>query len=1248
MKRIGATTLEYGALAYFFLLLTGALASGCVQDADGDGLADDIDAFPNDASQWSDLDGDGVGDSKDAFPDDESESVDLDGDLAGANSDCDDDDASRSPTLDEVPYDGIDNDCDDTTPDDDQDGDGYRAMVDCDDEDASRYQLLSLYSDADQDGESAAMAAVETCAGAAIPDGWTLTPGDDCDDHNDRVWQVLTGFPDTDGDSFSADPTPEDETDDEVCSGDELPYPYADSGTDCDDADASSYAQYVDLYLDADGDDVADSATPLDLCGDGDPSDDGYLLLDQAPSLLDCDATDSSVFTEYAAFEDLDNDGYTVGTSQVVCAGLAFPEEAWETDKSAEKDCDDGDEDVYQRLELYPDADRDGQSAATAAIDMCIGAEVPNGWTLTAGDDCDDDDDTVWQYLSGFPDQDGDGFGADATPDDEKDDVVCSGLTLPDGYSDDSLDCDDDDSGAYQELSGYVDADEDEVSGTTTTAVLCAGDDLPANYSDTKPSVVDCNDSDASVYPGAADVPYDEVDKDCSATTDADSVEFDADGDGYSAVGAPNGYEGSLGTGDCLDSDADTHPGATDDAGDAFDEDCSGDAYDPHAGQCMPSQAQAMLDDVWAHLEEELTVNLDGISGGSGSHLSNAQLYTNNLLHAADFCDDVVWLDALSEYVLTAYAYLDVASDNGATTWVDGNGNELLQADMSQWLFLNATLVRAIAEIPEDERTSDMQAMLDEAPVLSDAYRRWILDEPKFDVGGWGCNGGINLPSPDGLTLSAQVKTTDTKGQVVLRQSTGYQLHISGGKLAGNLVTDEPNIEAGKAYSIYSLTGATTVSDGEWHHLALVFDGSGGEMGLYVDGVLDGTVETAGDLLQIYTGWVDVGGYLTNPVNFLEATIADVRIYGRALQDNELAEVMVCDDVLSCTSDGLLAYWPLTSDGHDEMGGFPLVAGAATPSSEDVGMVFDGLTDHLRTHDYNDKQTHQWTLRGMANHGLADSPDDPAYCHGLREEDLAFLGGVSELLATRAILDESLGLSAHDAARLLDYLEEGADLVDSRLERYSLTDWGGESVDGLVLDKGYWDTHALREYSGYEGEDFPESADLAVAPSAGFTLVAGGRLVHAFGALHANRWVTGLNFPNDEVMEGLANQFAYASFNGDFDEPLFNNYMSGANGWYGWGNPGAGDGFQPHDLSVGAVTGGYGLWADVNPDIADIRASLYTLITSTDPDVEAFRDDHYGTYWDNSVRMGGMNVDPESSYELLTFLPTFATNEWGP
>jgi hypothetical protein len=73
----------------------------------------------------------------------------------------------------------------------------------------------------------------------------------------------------------------------------------------------------------------------------------------------------------------------------------------------------------------------------------------------------------------------------------------------------------------------------------------------------------DCNDDDASVYPGAAEVPYDGIDQDCSG-----SDLTDVDGDGYAAAG--------FGGKDCNDADALLNPGAAEVCGDGIDNNCDG------------------------------------------------------------------------------------------------------------------------------------------------------------------------------------------------------------------------------------------------------------------------------------------------------------------------------------------------------------------------------------------------------------------------------------------------------------------------------------------------------------------------------------------------------------------------------------------------------------------------------------------------------------------------------------------------
>lgn len=72
----------------------------------------------------------------------------------------------------------------------------------------------------------------------------------------------------------------------------------------------------------------------------------------------------------------------------------------------------------------------------------------------------------------------------------------------------------------------------------------------------------DCNDDEITIFDGAAEVPYDGIDQDCSG---ADLN--DLDNDGY-----PGGASGT----DCNDSNNAVHPGATEICGNLLDDNCSG------------------------------------------------------------------------------------------------------------------------------------------------------------------------------------------------------------------------------------------------------------------------------------------------------------------------------------------------------------------------------------------------------------------------------------------------------------------------------------------------------------------------------------------------------------------------------------------------------------------------------------------------------------------------------------------------
>ncbi len=109
----------------FISLLSACGSSSINSDIDGDGITNELDAFPRDALESVDSDGDGLGNNSDAFPDDKNETLDSDGDGVGDNADVFPND--KDETLDSD-GDGVGNNSD-AFPDDenetlDSDGDG--------------------------------------------------------------------------------------------------------------------------------------------------------------------------------------------------------------------------------------------------------------------------------------------------------------------------------------------------------------------------------------------------------------------------------------------------------------------------------------------------------------------------------------------------------------------------------------------------------------------------------------------------------------------------------------------------------------------------------------------------------------------------------------------------------------------------------------------------------------------------------------------------------------------------------------------------------------------------------------------------------------------------------------------------------------------------------------------------------------------------------------------------------------------
>jgi poly(3-hydroxybutyrate) depolymerase len=162
--------------------------SGYFPDSDGDGVRDNLDAFPNNPLENSDSDGDGVGDNSDVFPNDPSESEDTDGDGVGDNSDVFPNDPSESEDKD---GDGVGDNSDvfpnDPSESEDKDGDGVGDNSDVFPNDPSESE------DTDRDGVG------------DNSDQFPLNPSEISDADSDGVGDNSDVFPNDPSESEDAD-----------------------------------------------------------------------------------------------------------------------------------------------------------------------------------------------------------------------------------------------------------------------------------------------------------------------------------------------------------------------------------------------------------------------------------------------------------------------------------------------------------------------------------------------------------------------------------------------------------------------------------------------------------------------------------------------------------------------------------------------------------------------------------------------------------------------------------------------------------------------------------------------------------------------------------------------------------------------------------------------------------------------------------------------------------------------------------
>ena len=541
------------------------------------GTDDDCDGSTDEGiatnTYYRDSDGDGYGTSTTQI------SCSQPSGYASSNGDCNDGNNSIFPGATEV-CNGSDDDCDGSTDEGllnsywpDNDGDGYgagNAIQQC----SAPNGHVSNNTDCNDTNSSIRPGATEVCNDI----------DDDCDGSTDEGLATTSYFEDGDGDGYGnpsvtalscgavggyvTDDTDCDDNNDtiyptrpEICDG---------IDQDCD----SNIDEGVEstFYADSDSDNYGDPGSTVSACtapagyiGDNTDCNDSNASVNPARTEVcngiddDCNGTTDQGASDASTWY-LDNDGDSYGNASATASACNQPA----GHVSDNTDCDDTD-----------------PGRSPAAAEVCNDIDDDCDGTVDAGAT----DATAW-----YADTDSDGFG-DAS-------IGQTACDSPVGYVTDDTDCDDSAASTFPGAGEQCNNIDDDCDGTVDEGIAdqdfypdADGDGFgepgtPVNDCTAPAGHVldstDCDDSDASIRPGADEL-CNNTDDNCNGTVDESPVDAgtyyaDLDGDSYGDPGTalsvctpPSGYVSN--SGDCDDTEAEAWAGRAE-LCDGIDNDC--------------------------------------------------------------------------------------------------------------------------------------------------------------------------------------------------------------------------------------------------------------------------------------------------------------------------------------------------------------------------------------------------------------------------------------------------------------------------------------------------------------------------------------------------------------------------------------------------------------------------------------------------------------------------------------------------
>jgi hypothetical protein len=294
-----------------------------------------------------------------------------------------------------------------------------------------------------------------------------------------------------------------------------------------------------------------------------------------------------------------------------------------------------------------------------------------------------------------------------------------------------------------------------------------------------------------------------------------------------------------------------------------------------------------------------------------------------------------------------------------------------------------------------------------------------------------------------------------------------------------------------------------------------------------------------------------------------------------------------------------------------------LAKSGAALTTEDKNFINETAkvtTEHL-VRWANEYQTER--LQTMVSAGVSDVAYDDSFLL-FSDIDLWHLTVYAELAGVREWqAKQGIAVSSGNDALLRTHL--GALLSAYKKRTANLKSGTGAQLPSTTmsdLDRGFWGNMSANTYASYAGATKPVncSSGYAQVSTSSFSkrtdiswdFSHARRLVQAMDGLTRNRealqtrfGVTTAQLPSTGQPRAFAAALVNKVWNGSKTEPLFKNYWSGANGWFGAvydSNSGYCDeGMKPYAMTDTFPTGGFITWNRYYPVIGQLGAKLYDL-----------------------------------------------------